>query len=330
VGTLLLNAAERMDDELLNALVVRARLTLAEWVAPDVVVGADFVPTRVPEGVRNALTTQAMESWAHRTAQMAYTIIADNGYGLITAAHHFRGQAANAALNTLKMYELDKVARDLGLVPKEVTSFIFHDVLHPLAYEKVAGIANALPPRFTSKVASTVLKRLPAYPGGTTHVQRAITVRRVLVGYTRLGTVLEGLWDSEADLALLALDALILANPLDFNIQFRPAEAAANQPRVVKVVPLCITLFGIYDASFPPRRGEEDSGPTRGPGIRKLIEENISIYQSAFDSTVLALGEAAPVTLALVINRIVAAFRHVESPEPEEAAGEEAAAEGEA
>jgi hypothetical protein len=325
VGRLQLNPAEQMDDNAMLRMINVEKLDLAEWNAPDAAPDAPMNIVRVAEGYRRKLTAPAMEAWAKQVAQMSYTIIADNGYGLIVAAHHFRGQAENAANNTLKMYGLDKVTRDLGLVPKDVTIFLFHDILHPLAYEAVANLANAPPAGFSSKVAATVLKRLPAFPGGTTHVQRAVTVRRVLQGHARLSAPLNALWGKDVDNALDDLQARIMANPLDFNAQFRPQQATANKAAVEKIVPYCALLFGIYDGAFPPRRGEEATGPTRGPGIRKLIEENVATYQAAFEAATAFIATSAAPTLASLLASIVEAFDDTENEEvPSEDEEEEA------
>lgn len=85
---------------------------------------------------------------------------------------------------------------------------------------------------------------------------------------------------------------------------------------VEAVVPFCAMLFGIFDAAFPPRRGDENSGPTRGPGIKKLIEENLGTYQDAFDAASRALAEAAPPTLANYVTGLVGSYIHVDIPEP--------------
>jgi len=280
-----LNASEVVDNAAVLAMTNRGRLVVGEWLANGVAPAADqpLNVDQIPLVYRTQLTSAEMQQWGAACAQMAYTILANNGYGLITAGHHFRGQAANAATNTLKMYNLDKLATTMGLVLKEVVSFLFHDTLHPISYEHVAQLANALPAAFSAKIAATVTKRLPAFPGGTTHIQRAITVRRMLSGYARLGEIIQGIQGTPADLGLNTLEAEILGNPLDFNAQFRPAIAPHNLQRVGRIVPYCVALFGMYDAAFPPKRGEDGNGPTRGEGMRKVIDENRATHQTAME-----------------------------------------------
>jgi hypothetical protein len=309
VHRLMLNPAEMMDDELMVELTQREKLTIADWIRGGDNAAAANVIIHLPTPLAASFRSPVIIAWARSSAQMAYTIIADNGYGLIVNSHHYRGQAEAAAISTLKMYGLDRVARDLGITVKDTASFIFHDLLHPLAYEAVTSLVNAPPAAFQSKVASTVLKRLPAYPGGSTHVQRGLTVRRNLAAHARIGPAIGVLWGSAPDLALDAVNGRIIANPLDFNAQFRPQNAARAKILLENVVPYCVTLFGLYDACYPPVRGQDANGPTRGPGIRKLIEENIALYQSAVDVAKAALERAGAPALDVYLQAVVEGYR---------------------
>jgi hypothetical protein len=291
-GRVQLNPAEVMDDATLTSLIVRENLALAEW--GDQVDGGEVVITKVPLSVRNQLVDATVVILAREAGRMAYSILALGGYGLITSAHHYRGQAVNAALNTAKMYGLDKVIRDNGLVPKEVIGFLFHDTLHPLAYEHLVAWANAIPPLATAKIAPTIAKRLPAFPGGTVFLQRAVTCSRVLSGAQGLGPLVVKLAASDVGKGLQRLHADVSANPLNYNEQFRPAEALARQPGITAVTPYAVILFGMYDAWVNLPRSED--GPTKGPGIKKMIEENMASYRNAVSCGQAIIGGLAAVT----------------------------------
>lgn len=288
-GALQLNAAERLDDNALLRLVDRARVPEAQWnaavVAGGAAVGAAYAIDTVPAAVRDRLMTGEMQMWTYAAARMAYTILADNGYGLITAAHHYRGQAVNAALNTMKMYGLDKMMVNLGTQLKDITGFIFHDTLHPIDYTEVSSWSNNLPAAASAKVASTILKRLPAFPGGVTYVQRAMTVRKQIMTAINLTAVWAAFLNSGADNALQALDAAIRAAPLDFNAQFHPVQFAQNQAAILRCNIYAVALFGVYDAWTNRVNADDNEGPTKGPGIKKLVEEHMATYRAAVEAT---------------------------------------------
>lgn len=303
-NALQLNAAEQLDNPAVEALTVRARLTTAEWVAAGNAANADAAIVRVPPAVQARLRTPENIQWANMCARMAYTVIAVNGLGLITAAHHFRAAAEQAANNTLKMYEIDRFVRNIGATVKDAAGFIFHDCLHPLSYEAVAELTNTPTAGFSGKVASTVLKRIPAFPGGVTFVQRAMSCRKAVQGSAQYAAIAPTLAAGTADVALRNLNTDIIATPLNYNGQFRPAQYAGHKAAIDAVVPYCVVLFALYDCIFPPRAGAENAGPTGGPGIRKLIDENPSIYSNTLAEARAVIAEARLEATATYFGRV--------------------------
>jgi len=300
---LVISAAERLSNDDLIPLTVYARLPPAAWNADYAVAFAananavapvaPYAINRVPDEVRAALTSPEMKLWAQSTARMAYTILANNGLGLITASHHFRGQAINSALSTMKMYTMDRQARDIGEIPKDIAGFLYHDTLHPLSYERVVEWANALPDAAAAKIASTVHKRLPAFPGGVVFIQRAWTCRNQISGHTSFTPVFAKLRKLAADTRLENLHRHITGHVLDYNAVFRPAAYAAHAAEIQSVVTYAVALFGIYDTLFGTVGSDDGDGPTKGPGILKLIGENRAAYQAAVDATRRSLVGAA-------------------------------------
>jgi len=300
-GALQVNAAEQIGDADVIRLMNYARIAPAEWgdaAAPAPLVTA-FAPVNLSPALTTALRKPDMVQWAIMCARITYTIIAVNGYGLITSAHHYRGQAARAAKRTMEMYDMISFVKEMGATVSEVASFLFHDCLHYLHYESVARLVNANIAAFTAKVASTVLKRLPAFPGGVVFVARAIVCRRLVLAHEGLGAIALAITNSNKDNALLALHAAILVAPLDYNGQFRPVQLAGNTAAINNVVSYCVALFGAYDAVVPRSNDEDNKGPTGGPGVRKMIEENMAVYQNA---VMHAKGVAAAVVFLPTAN----------------------------
>jgi len=284
-GKLQLNAAEVLEDADLDALMQPTKLALGDWGVAAAKEGEVPVYAKVSDAVKKQITGPDMDQWSVMCARMAYTVIAINGFGLITAAHHYRGQAVSAGENTLKMYSADKAIKAVGTTVTSAAEFLFHDVLHPLNYENVVTLVNAPPHPFISKVAATVTKRLPAVPGGAVFVQRGITARMGVFANSHYVQVVAELKDSPVDHELDTVYGKILANPLDFNAQFRPGKVTESHKLLESVLPYVIALFAMYDAAYPPKRDAQNAGPTGGAGMQKLINEHIGAYASAKEAS---------------------------------------------
>lgn len=275
------NAAERLDDGAVRGLINWARITPAEWGDGGAANVGAFNPNNLPPNVARELRTPDMVLWATAMARMAYTVIAINGLGLITASHHLRGGAENAARRTLSLYDMAAPLRAVGATENDVVRFVFHDALHYLSYEAVANLVNLNLVGFAGKVANTVLKRLPAFPGGVVFVERAITCRRQVWGFAKYAAIRAAMDGQPKDNAIQALHGAVIATPLNYNSQFRPAQYAAALPAINNVIEYAIVLFALYDVMVPPTNNAANRGPTGGLGMKKLIDENMSTYQNA-------------------------------------------------
>jgi len=278
---LLLNGAEILRDGDLDDLIVPSQLRLTDWIHADrhAVDNPQF--TRVAPRVRVELERSHIRSLYQGAARMAYSILAVNGIGLITSTHHCSGPALNAAIATMKLYNMGSDVELAGESIDELARWFFHDALHPVSYRPLTQLVNADHAPFMEKVATTIAKRFPLFPGGTTHLQRAMTCRKEIWEYERYAVVRVSWAETPVDDLLVQLYDTVIGDPIQFSKNLSPRTAGRLEAALERVLQYTIALFGLYDAWIvPPTRGRR-TGPTAGPGIIRLIGENNAVYQTA-------------------------------------------------
>lgn len=325
-------AAETMDDAELGKVAQIPKTLLDQWTGSgseakgesssgakkDVSAAEVIADIALPRQVALELQDPMLQRWVDQCARMAYTILAINGFGLITASHHLRTQAEKAAEATMKMYDMYVIAKGLSIDAKLALLGIFHHSLHPIGYEQVAKWANSLPAGAVAKIANTVSIRLPAYPGGTTFIQRGITCLNGIRGapaYTALLGKMEGAFQR-----LGVIDVQVRKNPLDYSQQFRPAQFEKHQAELRAVAKIVVMIFGLYDAWLNSPRDEE--GPTKGVGMKGLISDNLGVYKQALEIGKGLLSAAKELTeeeflAALDSFSVEASKAHVDSEDAE-------------
>jgi hypothetical protein len=297
-NALRLNAAEVMDEATCLLMIARGRLTADDWLAQNDRAAAapgqphanDWVPAVTPVRIREQINSSDMRLWATGCARMTYTILAVNGMGLVSMGHHYTGPMVNVGQNTAKLYQIDQIAKNLGQTVKEILGVVFHHSLHPLSYEHVANWVMNIPAGAAAKLAATATKRMPVYPGGVQFVKNALTVWRQVAAAEELAALCAVLVNAPAHLTLIRLNAAIIANVLDFSSQFRPAAFTARSGVIQRVVPYVCSLFGIYEEWLGIRTKAGGEGPTRGPGMVKMVDENRAAFMKGVHAAEAAIG----------------------------------------
>lgn len=280
-----------VNDARIAAIAVAAGGGVAAGAAPL----APYAVDRLPPTIARVARSEETKNLAGILCKAAYTIIACNAVGLITAGHHLKGSGESVFMSISKLYGLDRAARDCGIGASDWKVAFGHHFAHPIDYTHIVAWGQAIPPAAAAKIAPPATLRLPSYPGGVAFVRSAMACRDILRSAPVLATTWAALGGiaSPGDARLTALDVAVRAAPLNYSQHFNLAAWQGNKATIDACHTYAVAVFGAHDAWKENSHMDMREGPTTGEGIKRLIAAFPVAYSTAKSQTIVMINAAA-------------------------------------